>query len=144
MVRTKGNGTDLFEEMVAVSVLSVFRGLVFHPRVVDDGHAVGVLVGNPQFVGASGMEFQVGWAFEVIGCVSDHGFFEHHAKFLDHHRFGRVGCADGKGNEHDDKHPCHQSGSQHELNAAMVDTLFLASTVSAVRQDGKATSGLKS
>jgi len=26
----------------------------------------------------------------------------------------------------------------------MVDTLFLASTVSAVRQDGKATSGLKS
>ena len=71
MVGTEGDGADLFEEVVAVGVLSVFRGLVVKAGVVDDRDAVRGPVGDPQLARPAGMEFHVGWLIEVVGGISD-------------------------------------------------------------------------
>ena len=91
MVSTEGDGADLFEEMVAVSVLTVFRGLVVKAGVVHDRDAVSGSVGNPQLVGATGMEFHVRWLIEVIGCISDDHFNKTVAKGVHHLRVFGLG-----------------------------------------------------
>ena len=69
--------------MVAVGILTVLRGLVIKTRVGDDGHAVRGLIGNPEFIGATGMKLKVGWASKVVESVGDDHFHETIAKGLD-------------------------------------------------------------
>ena len=101
VVRTEGDGTHFLEEMVAVGVLTVFRGLVVQPRVVHDGDAVRRTVGDPQFVGSAGVEFQVSWVVQVVGSVGDDRFNEPVTKGLD--RRGTF-CHGGVGGERKQQH----------------------------------------
>ena len=71
VVGAEGDGADLFEEVVAVGVLSVFRRLVVKTGVVNDGDAVSGPVGDPQLIGTAGMEFHVPWVVQIIGGVGD-------------------------------------------------------------------------
>ena len=103
VVGTKGDGADLFEEVVAVGVFSVFRGLVLKAGVVHNRDAVRGPVGNPQLVCAAGMEFHVCWLIEVIGCIGDDHLNKTVAKGVHHLRVFSLGCV-GREGEKEEKH----------------------------------------
>ena len=86
VIGTEGDGADLFEEVVAVSILSVFRRLVVKAGVVNDGDAVGGPVGDPQLVRTTRVEFQIPWVVQIIGGVGDDRFDKAVAKGV--HRGG--------------------------------------------------------
>ena len=106
--------------MISVGIHPELRGLVVKSGVVDDGDCVGRPIGNPQLVGAPGVEFQIPGVIQVVEIGGDHNLGKPVTKGADDVGFlGLCGCGRHHAQQEDDKDDGGQF-SAHGLKGLLI------------------------